>query len=74
MRITYDTAADALYIQLRSAEPADSRDMEEGVTVDLDTDGHVIGLEVLDAQHRLGPEGLASVALERLPLGLADVA
>ncbi len=32
MKITYDPEADALYIELREAQPADSIDIEEGVT------------------------------------------
>lgn len=68
MRISYDPQADALYIQVRAIPPADSVDLEEGVTADLDAEGHVVGLEVLDATERLGPDALTNVALERLPL------
>ncbi len=68
MRITYDPEADALYIELRQAMPTDSRDIEEGVTADLDPDGHVIGIEVLHVRERLGHDALTSVVLEQLPL------
>jgi uncharacterized protein YuzE len=68
MRITYDPEADALYIELRHATPIDSRDIEEGVTADLDADGHVIGIEVLHVRERLGRDALDNVILERLPL------
>jgi uncharacterized protein YuzE len=71
MRISYDPEADALYIELRSVAPADGVDLEQGVTADLDGDGHVIGFEVLDASERLGMDALSSVALERLPLTTA---
>ena len=71
MRISYDPHADALYIQLRTATPADSLDLEDGVTADLDAEGHVVGLEVLDVTERLGPDALTTVALERLPLAPA---
>lgn len=72
MRITYDPEADALYIELRPAEPLDSQDIEEGVTVDLDTDGHVIGIEVLHVRERLGHDALSSIVLERLPLAITQ--
>lgn len=68
MRITYDPEVDALYIELKSTPPVDSIDLAEGVTVDLDADGLVVGIEVLDAKRRLGDEALDTVALERLPL------
>jgi uncharacterized protein YuzE len=72
MRITYDPEADALYIELRHATPVDSRDIEEGVTADLDRDGHVIGIEVLQVRQRLGRDALASIVLEQLPLTLTE--
>jgi len=68
MRITYDPEADALYIELRQAMPTDSRDIEEGVTANLDPDGHVIGIEVLHVRERLGHNALTRVVLEQLPL------
>jgi uncharacterized protein YuzE len=68
MKIWYDPEADALYIQLREVPAKDSLDVEEGVTVDLDQDGHIIGLEVLDASHRLSPEELTNIHYENLLL------
>ena len=68
MKITYDPEADALYIELRDARPADSMDVEEGVTVDLDNEGHIIGLEVLDASKRMTLEDLTNVSYENLLL------
>ena len=49
MKIEYDRQVDALYILLRNVAPADSADIEEGVTVDLDSNGHIVGIEILDA-------------------------
>lgn len=66
MRITYDPAVNALYISFREARPHDSRDVAEGITIDLDVDGRIIGLEVLDARERLGEEALVGVDYARL--------
>ncbi len=66
MRITYDPEGNVLYIELRVADPADSVDVEEGVTADLDSEGHIIGLEILDARERLGEQSLGSVFYEQL--------
>jgi len=68
VKIEYDPEADALYIQLRQAHPNDNIDIEEGVSVDVDEDGHIVGLEILDASKRLSPSDLASISIERLPL------
>lgn len=74
VRITYDPEVDALYIELRKATPVGSIDLEDGVTADLDVEGHVIGLEVLDASEHVGADPLASLAIERLPLTLKESA
>ena len=66
MLITYDSESDILYIQLRSVAAEDSTDIEEGVTALLDREGHIVGLEILDASDRLGGEQLHSVTLKDL--------
>ncbi|MDP2674088.1 MAG: DUF2283 domain-containing protein [Dehalococcoidia bacterium] len=71
MKITYDSEADALYIRLREVELADSMDVEEGVTVDLDSEGHIAGIEILDASKRMTPEELANIHYENLLLTAA---
>jgi len=73
--ITYDKEVDVLYIELRQATPTDSTDIEEGVTALLDDEGHIVGLELLDASERLGKEQLHSVTLKDLawePASLGD--
>lgn len=74
VKITYDPEVDAIYVELRKAKPAGSVDLEDGVTADLDAEGHVIGLEVLDASERLGADPLTSLTIERLPLPLKETA
>ena len=59
MKIEYDPEADALYIQIREAHPNDNIDIEEGVTVDVDENGHIVGVEILDASKRLNPNELS---------------
>ncbi len=66
MRVTYDPEGNVLYIELKHAAPANSRDLEEGVTADLDTDGHITGIEILGARERLGEQSLASCSYEQL--------
>jgi len=64
VKIEYSKGADALYIHLRDAPVAESRDVEEGVTLDFDDNGHIVGLEVLDASERLGLANLVNVSIE----------
>ena len=68
MKIEYSRDADALYIKLREAKITDSRDIEEGVTVDLDENGHIVGLEILDASERLDISDLVNISIENLSI------
>ncbi len=72
MKITYDPETDALYIGLRETAARDAIDVEEGVTVDLDDKGHIIGIEILDASDRLSPEELSSIHYENLLLTMDE--
>jgi uncharacterized protein YuzE len=68
MRIEYSKSVDALYIRLREAKIVDSKDIEEGVTVDLDENGHIVGLEILDASEKLNISDLVNISIENLPI------
>lgn len=68
MKIEYSKAADALYVYFKQGEVAKSKEVGEGVVVDLDAEGHVIGIEVLDASSRIGIQDLVKVTIENLPL------
>jgi uncharacterized protein YuzE len=55
MRITYDSEADAMYIEIRAGKGHVGEELEPGVVIDLDEAGHVLGMEILDARERIGP-------------------
>lgn len=68
MKIEYSKNIDALYIRLREAGIADSIDIEEGVTADLDEQGHIVGLEILDASEKLNISELVNITIENIPM------
>jgi uncharacterized protein YuzE len=68
MKVEYSKDVDALYIKFREARIADSMDIEEGVTVDLDESGHIVGIEILDASEKLELSDLVNISIENLPL------
>jgi uncharacterized protein YuzE len=49
MHWTYDGEADALYIYLAERPPVSQHEMADGTTVDLDSEGVPVGVEVLGA-------------------------
>ena len=74
MKIEYDKEADALYIQLREAQVDDNIDIEEGVTVDLDEKGHIVGIEILDASKKLSLKDIVNITIENLPVEKVETA
>ena len=61
MKITYDTQADALYIQLQEGKFAENREVLEGVILDLGEGGILLGIEILEASSRFARSDLARV-------------
>lgn len=68
MKIEYDREPAALYIQFRRVKPENNLDIEDGVTVNLDKEGNIVGIEILDASDRFGVEALVNVSIENMPL------
>lgn len=53
MKVKYDKETDILYIQL-SAEPIDESDEQrEGVILDFNATGKIVGIEILNASQRV---------------------
>lgn len=48
MRITYDPEVDALYIRFKKGTSS-TQHLAEGIAADFDADGHLVGIEILDA-------------------------
>ena len=52
MVMSYDHVADALYTKFSDGEVADSGEISEGVIIDYDQNGRVIGVEILNLSKR----------------------
>jgi uncharacterized protein YuzE len=50
MQVKYFQDTDTLFVKLSDLPPAQTRDVSENVTVDLDADGHVVSLTVEHAR------------------------
>jgi len=62
MRLEVDAQARALYIRFRDTKVHETRPLlDHRVIVDLDEDGRLIGVEVLDDNIRLNESGYGSV-------------
>ena len=55
MKAKYDAETDALYVSLSDGAVVDTEEMRPGIMVDLDADGRIIAIELLDASEHLAP-------------------
>jgi len=51
--INYDPSIDALYVATREGEEEEFVEISPGVNVELDSEGRVIGIEILNASKAL---------------------
>jgi uncharacterized protein YuzE len=52
MKIKHYQGTDTLYIELRSVEVAETRDLDEDTLLDLDRDGRICGITIEHASQR----------------------
>ncbi len=57
MRITYDAEVDALYIRFRETGVT-TKHLTEEIAADYDSQGHLVGIEILDAKTILGDSNI----------------
>lgn len=60
--VRYDKASNAAYIRFSVEEIADSAEVTPGIVLDYDSEGHIVGMEILDAKAHLPPSLLAVAA------------
>jgi uncharacterized protein YuzE len=53
MKISYDAKTDSLYIDLNGRPSAESREVVDGVVLDLDAAGVIVGIDIEHASKRL---------------------
>ncbi len=55
MRLEFDPLADAAYFAITDAEIERTVQLEPGIVIDYDLNGHVVGIEVLSVSKRAIP-------------------
>ncbi len=68
MKIEYDRAVDALYIRIQEKHVKRTKELEEGINVDFDEDGKIVGLEIIGATERYSRKDIFNIATENLML------
>lgn len=52
MRVRVDHGADAVYVNLTDRPIKESEEVADGIVVDYDDQGRIVGVEILDASKR----------------------
>ena len=68
MKIEYDKEVDALYIRIQETEVFRTKELEEGINLDIDEEGKLIGLEIIGATERYNQKDIFNIATENLIL------
>jgi uncharacterized protein YuzE len=71
MKINYYAETDSLYIDLSSKPSADSLEVSEGIVLDYDADGNLIGIDIDQASTKLE---IKELILSKLPAEVKQVA
>ena len=64
MKLQYYPDTDSLYIDLNARPSSDSREIADGLVVDFDSDGRVVGIDI---QHASEIMDLKTLETEALP-------
>lgn len=65
MKLNYYPDTDSLYIDFSDRVSAESNEISEGVVLDYDTDGNLVGIDIDKASQKLN---LSELATSKMPL------
>ena len=71
MKLHYYPETDSLYIDLNSRPSADSREIADGLVIDFDAEGNIVGIDIDRASQKLDLKTLEAVSLPALATKLA---
>ncbi len=64
MKVHYDDAVDALYIELSEETPDGAIELSDGINVDTTAEGRIAGIEILNASSRMDLTTILSYSLD----------
>lgn len=70
MKLNYYPETDSLYIDLSSKSSKESIEISEGIVVDYDDDGHITGIDIDNASHKID---LSEIVLSKVPSQLQSI-
>lgn len=71
MKIQYYAETDSLYIELSSKDSSDSQEVSNGVVLDYDQQGNIVGIDIDEASKKLD---ITQLTLSKIPADIKLVA
>jgi uncharacterized protein YuzE len=71
MKLHYYAETDSLYIDLNSKPSAESREIADGVVIDFDAQGNIVGIDIDRASQKLDLKTFEAVSLPALTARLS---
>lgn len=65
MKLSYYPATDSLYIELSEKSSTESQEISEGIVVDYDSEGTIVGIDIDNASKKLN---LSELVIRRVPI------
>jgi len=72
MKIEYDREVDALYIRIQEKDVYCTKEVDEGINLDMDDQGRIIGLEIIGAVERYDRKDIFNIATENLGFEVSE--
>jgi uncharacterized protein YuzE len=70
MKVSYDKEVDVLYIELSTQKPDGVIEIEEGINIDLTSDGNIVGIELIDATKKIPLDSFLKYEIDSESIGL----
>ena len=66
MEFRYDKEADAMYIKFKEVSFSKNKKIDDSTVIDMDKDGKLLGIELLEVSKRIPKESLSQVNVKNL--------
>ena len=71
MKISYYQETDSLYIDLSEKVSSESKEISEGIVLDYDSEGNLVGIDIDNASKKVS---LKELSLKKLPVDIYSAA
>jgi len=73
MKIEFDPIADAIYIRFKDADVFDTKEVSQGIFIDVDEHDEPIGIEIINASKRFAMQDLTRFTFDifQTPMAVA---